>query len=340
MKKKIFHLITSLKIGGTERFVLSIIKHLHQNYDFEVAYLKEDGPVGKEIRQWAPVRKVSHLGIARWLREGKPDILHTHLYRANILGRIAGKLCGVPKIISDQRALDYWAWPWHRWLNTWTAGWCDVILANSHRVGDHLVEDCHIPKGKIEMIPNGIERERVVSNKTKREARQSLGLPQHQVIVGSLMRLDHQKCIDLLPGVIRDIRRWRPEVFFAIAGDGPGRARFVKDLGDFPGWKLVGELDSVSDFLASLDVFFLFSRDEGASNALLEARMAGISTVFSFSNRLEGFLSDIVCEIDTLSDRREMSKRTAREFQIFHNMGDMIAGVRRIYEKNLLEVSI
>ncbi|HAX61296.1 MAG TPA: glycosyl transferase, partial [Elusimicrobia bacterium] len=50
-KIKIFHLITSLNIGGTEKFLLTVLRNLNNKYDFSVGYLKDSGQSAEEIEK-------------------------------------------------------------------------------------------------------------------------------------------------------------------------------------------------------------------------------------------------------------------------------------------------
>ncbi|MFH0948018.1 MAG: glycosyltransferase [Elusimicrobiota bacterium] len=156
-KIKIFHIITSLNIGGTEKNLLTILKNLNRKYDFSVGYLKERGPIADEIEKLGiPVEKYNFFSLTKYLKKNKPQIVHTHLYRANILGRVAGKIAGVPFIISSQQSIDRWKTLHHVLLDRLTANFCDSIIANSQAAKNTLIAREKIPPSKIAVVYNGV----------------------------------------------------------------------------------------------------------------------------------------------------------------------------------------
>ncbi len=80
-----------------------------------------------ESRQSAWVRPASLIvgvlfRLIRELRSFQPEVLQTFLFHANVLGRIAGKLAGVPRIYSGLRVAEKQK-RWHMGLDRWTQ-WC------------------------------------------------------------------------------------------------------------------------------------------------------------------------------------------------------------------------
>src|SRR6185437_3419541 len=114
MKRKVFQLITSLQVGGAEAIVREIVRGLAPRYDLRVGYLKEFGATGAEIRELGVTpRRLTTASLAGFLRSWKPDVLHTHLYRAQLLGGWLGALTGVPARIGSRWAQDRWrTLPW------------------------------------------------------------------------------------------------------------------------------------------------------------------------------------------------------------------------------------
>ena len=158
MTTKILHLITSLNIGGTENFLLTVLKNLKDKYGFSVGYLKERGQTADEIEKLGiPVRKFSFFSLIDFLKKNNPQIIHTHLYRANIVGRIAGKIAGTPIIISSQRSIDGWKKFYHIWLDKFTANFCDLIIANSNAAKNILITREKISAKKIIVAYNGVK---------------------------------------------------------------------------------------------------------------------------------------------------------------------------------------
>ena len=61
-----------------------------------------------------PVQDIrAFVQVVRLLRQVRPDILHTHNPKPGIIGRIAGRLARVPRIVNTQHGL--YAQPTDRW---------------------------------------------------------------------------------------------------------------------------------------------------------------------------------------------------------------------------------
>lgn len=90
------HVITGLGIGGAEQQLRLLLRHLPMPCD--VLTLTNPGPVAEGLR--ADGVRVVHLGmtgnrdlgalpkLVRFIRRGRYDLVHTHLYRACVYGRL------------------------------------------------------------------------------------------------------------------------------------------------------------------------------------------------------------------------------------------------------------
>lgn len=110
-KIKILYVISDLGIGGAQIFLLDLIRNLINYNCFEISvitinsgeYIKNVKNLGivvydleeKELISIKIFPKLMHL-----LSKIKPDIVHTHLNKADFYGRIAAKISEVPVIMS------------------------------------------------------------------------------------------------------------------------------------------------------------------------------------------------------------------------------------------------
>lgn len=269
-KIKILHLITSLNIGGTEKFLLSVLGNLNRKYDFSVGYLKQRGQIAGEIEKLGiPVKKFSFFSLVQHLKNHKIRIIHTHLYRANIIGRIAAKLAGVPVIISSQRSIDGWKKFYHVWDDKCTSYFCDLIISNSEASKNILVRREKIPPGKITVVYNGIAPHKNTRTQEHKNA----------FTVAYIGRLHKEKGICLIPEIAKLVSAKNNKITFLIYGDGPERQNLelrIKQLGletniIFAGWK--NDLENIYN---SIDLLLLPSEEESFPQAALEAMSFGI----------------------------------------------------------------
>jgi glycosyltransferase involved in cell wall biosynthesis len=277
---KIVHLITSLEGGGTENFLYQLIRYSPADWTHHVLFLKKDGVIGDRLRQQAiSPRKVTGGELYPILRREKPDVLHTLLYRANQVGRVIGRVAGVKRIISSQRAIDAWQKPWHILLDSFTLPFCNDVFVNSSaaealvrvRIKQHATP-------RVTRILNGVDLERF-SIQDRSAARQKLQLPGGAVIGGSLMRLHAEKGADyILPFAAKALQE-NPALHLVVGGVGPLEQPLRAQSGKEPWGKRLHWLGWIEDtpaFYAALDFFWSLSREESFPQSLLEATVMGI----------------------------------------------------------------
>lgn len=344
MKKNIFHLITSLNIGGTERFLEDVITGTKNNFNHSVSYIKEYGFVGESLAAGgiSIVQLPSFLRIIKYIKKLKPDIIHTHLYRANILGRIAGRICKIP-VISSRRSTDTWRNRRQVFWDRITSKWCSKIITNSKNVADLMVLDEKVPYEKIEVVYNGISDNGFVS-----EAPDKYGM-----VIGFVGRLHREKGADLLPEFAGMVKKKIPQVEIKIAGGGPLEDELRKNLPEncsLLGWMKEDELKSFYD---SIDVLILLSRLESFPRVLIEAGARGVPSVAPdiggvaefIENNKTGYLYELL-NIDNAAKKviKYLSKERKYRHEICRNvieksrqfsLSTMIKKINAIYQKEM-----
>jgi glycosyltransferase involved in cell wall biosynthesis len=282
--KNILQVITSLNIGGTEKFLLNSLRYLKPDYNFVVCYLKERGPIAEEIEQLAiPVFHMQGIrDLSSFIREHPMDIVHTHLYRANIIGRLAAQAAGVQTIISSQRSIDDWKYPWHVWLDRWTARYAKTIIANSQYTRDLLTMREKIPAKKISVIYNGIEPVKEFSDRESAEFRKKHKLQDKDILVGCVTRFHQEKGVRFIPSIVQAVVKQKPQVKFILVGDGPEKNKIAAEVGRLKLTEQVrftGFYPEAARITSLCNVFFLASLEESFPQALLEALAGGVPAV-------------------------------------------------------------
>src|SRR5512139_2812172 len=100
---RVLHIITGLGVGGAERQLLLLARRLRADHgaDIEVAVLTNPGVVARALRaEGVPVHEIPMRGnrdltalprLIRLIRDVRPGIVHTHLFRAGLYGRLAAR---------------------------------------------------------------------------------------------------------------------------------------------------------------------------------------------------------------------------------------------------------
>jgi glycosyltransferase involved in cell wall biosynthesis len=291
---KILHVINTLSAGGAELHLLTLCRHLQrQGAKIVVACLREQVKGSRTLRpdfEKAGVRVVnlfmeSRLSVAglgrliRLLRQEKPDIIHTHLPRADFLGAVSRVLqpslrwiCSVHDIYQES-----WAGRWTLPLldSVWRRA--DAVIAISGAVQEWLAAQRCIPADKIVVLRYGIEAEPFLQ--PQRDMRREWGLHEN-VVVGSIGRLEPRKAHERLLHAMPTILRQTPHAALLIAGHDPwGYGRHLQELIERLALqkqvRLVGFQGDIPSFLHALDVFAFASRSEGFGQVVIEAMAAG-----------------------------------------------------------------
>ncbi|HTU13949.1 MAG TPA: glycosyltransferase [Solirubrobacterales bacterium] len=117
------------------------------------------------------------------------------------------------------------------------------------------------------------------------EARRSLGLPADRTVIGMAGRMTiKQKGQDTLIEAAAVLCADRPDLHFAIAGDGQDRERVERLIGERglrDRFTLLGQVSDMPGFLSAIDLIAIPSRFEGLPLIALEALAAGVPGVAS-----------------------------------------------------------
>jgi len=296
---KVLQLINTLSTGGAEMHLLTLCRYLkRQNVEIVVACLRELVKDSRSLRldfEEEDIRVINlqadsrydslFLGrIARVLREERPDILHTHLPRADFAGAFARVfhsglvwVCSVHAIYSED-----WSGRWSLPLFNLLWRRADIMLCISHAVREWLVGR-GVPQDKARVIHYGIEPEKF--SEPRVNLREQWGLNDNAV-VGSIGRLEPRKGHDLLIQAMPELCMRVPSARLLIAGHDPcgygvTLRRLIDRLGLGEKVRLVGFQTDVVSFLNALDVFAFASSSEGFGQVVIEAMAAGKPVITS-----------------------------------------------------------
>ncbi len=330
MKKKIFHLITSLNIGGTERFVEDVILGTGDRYEHHIGVIKDYGIIGQTLlKKGVIVVKVPGIfRIIKYIREFQPEIIHTHLYRANITGRIAGKILNVD-VVSSRRSTDTWRKWYHVLLDNITSCWSRKIVVNSKCVADLLITSEKIVPENIEIIYTGIHDNWFIEAAAK-DIKNTIGF------VG---RLHPEKGADFLPEVAAILKSRYPYMKVKIVGDGKLKGFLKKNLPD--NCELAGWLDETGlrRFYDSVDLIVLLSRLESFPRVILEAGSRGIPAVAPDIGGIKEFIVDGITGL--LYEKGDIVEACSKIDSFYRNTESNMSGkvleAARLYQrKNML----
>ncbi|MGV4923592.1 glycosyltransferase [Streptomyces sp. BHT-5-2] len=297
---KVLHVITGLEVGGAAQQLRLLLRRLPAHC--EVVTLTNPGPLAEAIE--ADGTPVTHLGmtgnrdlsaltrLTALIRDTAPDLVHTHLYRACVYGRIAARRAGVRAIVATEHSLGDAVIEGRRLtrgvrtlyraterLGSATVAVSDTVAARLRRWG--------IPERRIHVVPNGIEAHRFAYDPAARATlRARFGLSPDTFVVGGAGRLVPGERFDVLVRAVTQL----PGVHLLLAGDGPELELLRRTAGQFgsgdrihllgadggePG-PVPGDGPGVPRMLSAADAFVSPAPDQAFGLAVLEALASGL----------------------------------------------------------------
>ena len=239
-----------------------------------------------------PLDSRAIIPLVRYLRQVRPDVLHCHFVRANLYGRLAAHLVGVPVVISTLRGTDDYTNEATigaqvvRWVERLTLPLVSRYVTVSESLREHAIDTLGIPPARIVTVLNALDLgpfEHLVDDGS--DTRRDLGLPADAVVltsVGNLIPIkNHQLAIRMVHWLRQRTGR---DVRLLIAGEGadrPALTQLVSELDIRHAVELLGLRRDMPRLLRATDIFVMFSLTEGLPRAVMEAMAAGKPCVTS-----------------------------------------------------------
>jgi glycosyltransferase involved in cell wall biosynthesis len=294
----------------------TLLTTLHRQQDIQVAaVVMNEGELATRLRQNGipvhvlPETSLSAFQIARQLRDliatWRPDVIHTHRIKENILGCLANALSGnVPSVRTVHGAGEHRAkglLKAHKRLLSSLDRWCGrhlqrKIIAVSSELADLLAQD--YPRDHVVVIENGID---IASVRSRIHAVEWSTAEPGATQIGIVGRLMPVKRVDLFLAMARELqerepgRNWR----FHIFGDGPlapELASLARSLGIADRTTFHGHRNDIIACIAALDTLVICSDHEGLPMTALESLVTGTPLVAhavgGLSELLRGWADD------------------------------------------------
>jgi glycosyltransferase involved in cell wall biosynthesis len=302
MVRKVAMVLNTLGSGGVPEAALNLCAHLPRDRYAPEIFVLKDGPSESDLRgRFAAIDvpvtiacrsdgKIDTVAeLADWLDRAGFDILHTHSYRPNLYGRMAGALCRPSglRIVSHYHNQYDDKWPEGSsslLLERRLARVTDRFIAVSDAVRDHVAKAVALPAARVSVIANGITADKV-RNVDRTTARRCLGLANGELAIGLIGRVCAQKGQEDLVEAALLLRHCLPDAVFLMIGaveDTVLHNRLTSRIaaeGVADRVRFCGHMADIAPAYAGLDLLVAPSRWEGFGLMLVEAMAAGLPII-------------------------------------------------------------
>jgi glycosyltransferase involved in cell wall biosynthesis len=223
--------------------------------------------------------------IREFLRRENVQIVHTFHETADLWGGFVSKMGGNRILVSSRRDMGVLRSLKHnvgyRLLNRMA----DLVLTVSEEVRQFCIRTDGVPPERAATLYNGLELATVDARNQTTDVRGVLGVHSSAPLIATVGNIRPIKGIDVLVKTAAMVVREIPNAFFLVIGrhSDPeyfqGISREIGRLGVTSKVRFWGESEEVIPLLRQCNIFFLPSRSEGFSNALIEAMACSLPCV-------------------------------------------------------------
>lgn len=293
-------------MGGAERVVqLMAVSQQGAGDDVTVAVLLDRqtsgdafcGPMeaaGVRIHRWqVPARRydLDHAHVTELCARLRPEVVHSHGYRADVVGARAARRLGIP-VVSTAHGITGGGWKnrLYQYLQWWSLRRFDAVIAVSRPLAEELARR-GIPGDRIHVIPNAYPEG--VARLQPDVARERLGVGSDRVHLGWVGRVNADKGLDVMLEALAYLDD--VPLTLSVIGDGPDRPHLESRVAAMAAAGRVRWHGSVPDagaLFPAFDLFVLSSRTEGTPMVLFEAMAASVPVVATAVGGVPDVVSD------------------------------------------------
>jgi len=304
-KLKVGILATVVGFGGAEKVILTLIENLDRDhFDIELVIFtrpdqkdnvffqnleKAGTPCHKiyaDKHRFKYLNPVTNLFDAySFFKKSRCALIHTHGYRADVLGILIAKLISLPVVstchgfisIDSNRSF-------YNRLDRFILRFFSGIMAVSEGIKEDLLRS-GVKESLIEVLPNAIDTGGEPAKVYRRHFGDLPGqIREGDFVLGFVGRLSEEKGVKYLIEAMALIKHEGLPVKLLVIGEGPEEESLLElverlNIGDDVFF--VGFQNEMEKWYPEIDVFVLPSLTEGTPMSLLEAMAAGVPVVAS-----------------------------------------------------------
>lgn len=289
--RRIVIIIDNLGLGGAQKLLHVQISEMSKTHHLRIINL---GPATDLAHSFAAqgVDVVSQGGmrltdlramlkLRRELAEWRPDLIHSHLLYATVIGSVLARLLKVPHVATihnEKAAATGFTDKVRGWLEQFALRQMTVVaIACGPKIAK--IQSPRVGKTPLVTVSNKIRPAQHLSPEARHLLRKAAGIADSDIVVLAAGRLVPQKGFDVLLSAFAQAVKTTPQALLLIVGEGQERIALeqqAKSLQLADRVRFSGEVPDLGNMLQMADVFALSSRHEGLPLVLIEALSAAL----------------------------------------------------------------
>lgn len=295
-------LITECMTKGVGKHIFDLYNYLSKDKDIKIYVLygldREDKNYKNRIKDKYELKYLkrnigindlkSIFEIKNILKEIQPDVVHCHSSKAGLAGRIAAKICNVPKIVYSPHAYFFLKYKEHSFKRRMFILAEKILsrLFTDKTITTSMGEDTVFEKFKIDknskkvLIEHGIEKPNV-SFIDRENERKKFKIEKNKIFIGAMARFEEQKDPVGTFNIMKEVSKKNDNIKCIFWGNGSNLEK-VKQLNREDNIIILpGETQTPDLALNSLDIYLTASLYEGLPYTLIESLALGLPIVAS-----------------------------------------------------------
>jgi glycosyltransferase involved in cell wall biosynthesis len=287
-RPRLLQLLATGGNGGAQESYTGLLLRLDRaKYDVRALSLSAGSAVQRIRRLGLQVDVIDEAAVralAAWLRREEIDLVHAHMFRAEVVGVRAARAAGTPVIMATVHSSRVRSPEDVAVLAALTPAMDRLVVPSASILAKVRAEG----RGgaAYSVVPNGVDLSRFAAPAPRCALRRESGIPGSAVLVGVVARLEAEKGHTHLVAAWPDVVAAAPDTYLAIVGEGsecgalraqaaalpaPARDRII----------FTGRREDVAALTADLDIAVLPSLREAQGISILEAMARRLPVVAS-----------------------------------------------------------
>jgi len=324
MNKKILHIITKLELGGAQINTLYTYNNLDKKYFSTYLLTGDKGILNNQVnnkenhkiikslvRAINPIKDfIALIKIISYIKQLKPDIVHTHSSKAGILGRIAARICKVPIIIHSVHGFAFS--PNHSKTVNFIFIRIEKLIS---KITNHFIfvsksdtetaKNLSLINNNYSLIRSGFSFEKFLNNRINiNKIKEKYKIPKANFVCGIIAPFKPQKGLLHLINIAEKVVKQYKNVTFIIAGDGKLRETMEEEIKNkkiMNNFILPGFIPDVENIISAFDIGISTALWEGLPQSLIQLRIMKKAVIASdipgnteiIKNNINGFTVNV-----------------------------------------------